>query len=230
MDSRIVASDRPEPVPHQDWQYSGAKNQMQRAIEAACSALLDAESRLTEMDRVVGDGDLGMNFARAVKAVEKVLPVYSTYNPAETLKGIGVTIQSVLGGSSGPLYGVLLLRAAKSLQAGDTNDPRTWAKAVLDGCNAISSIGGANLGDRTMLDALMPFARTFATALDQGRSSTDALEAAASAAESGAAATAGMIPRRGRSSYLGERAISHPDPGAVAVAIWLRAIVSASCM
>ncbi len=78
-----------------------------------------------------------------------------------------------------------------------------------------------------MLDALLPFATVFSAALEQSRSCTEALETAVGAAETGAQATAGMLPRRGRSSYLGERAVGHPDPGAVAVAIWLRAAASA---
>jgi triose/dihydroxyacetone kinase / FAD-AMP lyase (cyclizing) len=227
IQSRILASDRLDPVPHRERSHSGAKSRMQRAVEAACRALLDAERQLTEMDRTVGDGDLGVSLARAARAIEKVLPSYSTFSPAEMLKSIGMTVQSALGGSSGPLYGVFLLRAAKSLESENADDPKNWARAVLEGCDAISSIGGAHVGDRTMLDALVPFAATFSTALEQGRPVPKALGAAVVAAEAGAAATAELFPRRGRSSYLGERAIGHPDPGAIAAAIWLRAAASA---
>ena len=227
LPSRIVASDRLQPVPHQEWPYPGKKTRLQLAIEAACSALLDAEDRLTEMDRIVGDGDLGIGLARAARAIAEVLPIYSVFSAAEALKGIGMTVQSALAGSSGPLYGVFLLRAAQSLAGENTDDPKSWAQGALEGCDAISSIGGASAGDRTMLDALLPFAKTFKAALDQNRSLSEALETAVSAAEAGAAETARMLPRRGRSSYLGERAIGHPDPGAMAVAIWLRAAASA---
>lgn len=227
LSSRIVASDQLQPVPHQDWPYSGKKTRLQRAIEAACGALRDAEDHLTEMDRVVGDGDLGIGLARAARAIAEVLPVYSVFNAAEALKGIGTTVQSALGGSSGPLYGVFLLRAAQSLADENADDPKSWAHGALEGCEAISSIGGASAGDRTMLDALLPFARSFKAALERNQPLSEALETAVSAAEAGAAATARMLPRRGRSSYLGERAIGHPDPGAMAVAIWLRAAASA---
>jgi len=227
LPSRIVASDRLQPVPHQEWPYPGKKTRLQLAIEAACGALLDAEDHLTEMDRVVGDGDLGMGLARAARAIAEVLPIYSVFSPAETLKGIGMTVQSALAGSSGQLYGVFLLRAAQSVAGENADNPKSWAHGALEGCDAISSIGGASAGDRTMLDALLPFARTFKAALDQNRPLSEALETAVSAAEAGAAETARMLPRRGRSSYLGERAIGHPDPGAMAVAIWLRAAASA---
>jgi dihydroxyacetone kinase len=75
-----------------------------------------------------------------------------------------------------------------------------------------------------MLDALLPAADALKTTLDQNRPLSEALRATAEAAETGARATASMSPRRGRSSYLGDRALGHPDPGAEAVAIWLRAI------
>jgi dihydroxyacetone kinase len=90
-----------------------------------------------------------------------------------------------------------------------------WVEALEQGCQAISELGGAQPGDRTMLDALDPFVKT----LQQHGT----LMAAVKAAEDGAAATAGMKPRRGRSSYLGDRVLGHPDPGARAVVIWLRA-------
>ena len=76
-----------------------------------------------------------------------------------------------------------------------------------------------------MLDALVPFADAFAAALDRGEPVAEALNSAAAMAEKSADATAYMLPKRGRSSYLGERALGHPDPGAIAVAIWLRSLV-----
>jgi dihydroxyacetone kinase len=90
--------------------------------------------------------------------------------------------------------------------------------------NAISELGGARLGDRTMVDALEPAALAFRNALSAGSSPADALKSAADAAEKGAEHTATLRPRLGRASYLGDRAVGVPDGGAVAVAIWLRAM------
>ena len=199
----------------------------ERAIRAACAALLAAESRLTEMDQLVGDGDLGLNLARGMRAIEEKLPTYPLNNPAETLKALGLTLQAVLGGSSGPLYGVLLLRIGSSLENGATDDARSWAAALMEGCEALSELGGARVGDRTMLDALIPFARTFQDEVGAGRSTGSSLLASAAAAERSAEGTAHMVARRGRSSYLGDRTIGSADPGAIAVAIWLRAVASA---
>jgi triose/dihydroxyacetone kinase / FAD-AMP lyase (cyclizing) len=223
---RLIPSRQFIPVPYRDWSDQ-PPNKMQRAIRAACRALRDAELRLTDLDQAVGDGDLGVSLARGARAVEESLPMYQLDNPAEALKSTGLTLQKVVGGSSGPFYAVSLLRAANSLRLGNTDDPKAWAKASLDACDAISELGGATAGDRTMLDALIPFANALATGLEQGLSTAQALEAAVSAAEAGAEATARMIPQRGRSSYLGDRAIGHPDPGAVAVAVWLRAAANA---
>jgi dihydroxyacetone kinase len=197
------------------------------AILAACDALIEAESRLTEMDRIVGDGDLGSNMTRAARAIQEDLRFYPLDDLPETLKALGLTLQEVLGGSSGPLYGVLLLRTGIFLEGGPADDPSRWATAVLEGCGAISELGGAKVGDRTMLDALTPFAQTFRDGITAGLPVKDVLADAVMAAEEGAKATARMIPRRGRSSYLGERTLGYPDPGAMAVAIWLRAVISA---
>jgi dihydroxyacetone kinase len=110
------------------------------------------------------------------------------------------------------------------LRAGDPNAAATWVGAFSDGCRAVAALGGAARGERTMLDALLPAWDSLTTGLTAGRSPRELLHDAATAAEAGAAATASMRPRRGRSSYLGERVLGHPDPGAVAVAVGLRAL------
>jgi len=143
------------------------------------------------------------------------------------LRSIGLTLQRVLGGSSGPLYGVLFLRAASTLEKRPELDMNAWGDACTEACAAVSELGGAIPGDCTMLDALLPFAETLKKAGVEGQDCANALKRAVVAVQTGAARTANMIPKRGRSSYLGERAVGHPDPGAVAVSIWLEATVAA---
>jgi triose/dihydroxyacetone kinase / FAD-AMP lyase (cyclizing) len=183
-----------------------------RAIEAACQALIAAEAELTEFDRIAGDGDLGASMTRAAKAVEAEVSGYPLDDISATIKALGHTLRRELGGSSGPLYGVLFLRCATVL-AGTTGQAQ-WAEALAQGCHAISELGGAKPGDRTMLDALDSFAKT----LQHGT-----IRAAFEAADRSVEATANMKPKLGRSSYLGDRVLGHPDPGAKAVSIWLRA-------
>jgi dihydroxyacetone kinase len=115
----------------------------------------------------------------------------------------------VIGGTSGPLYAVGLLQTAEGLGRG-----LDWPDAFRAGVQAVMDLGGAVPGDRTMIDALVP-------AIDGAQ---DGLDAALAAARTGAAATADLLARRGRSSYLGDRVQGTPDPGAVAVTVWLGAV------
>jgi dihydroxyacetone kinase len=197
-------------------------NRLQRAIQAACKALQNAEQELTELDSITGDGDLGASLSRGAKAVESGLTHYQLDRISDTLQEIGLHLQEAMGGTSGPLYGALFLRVARTMQDA-LMDADAWTQACFAACDAVRDLGGASAGDRTMLDALFPFAQEFANSIAQGESLTAAFRSAVIAAEQGAKATAQMLPRRGRASYLRERALGHPDPGAVAVSIWLRA-------
>jgi len=147
-------------------------------------------------------------------------------NAPATLKALGHTLRRALAGSSGPLYGVLFLRCGSVLEASGTTGFVQWVEAIDQGCRAISELGGAKPGDRTMLDALDPFVRTLQQAVSH-KSTQDAVLAAVEAAERGAEATAQMHPKLGRSSYLGTRVIGYPDPGAKAISLWLRAACEA---
>jgi dihydroxyacetone kinase len=200
-----------EPAAHVVSRTGSRETAIENAIAAACHALLANEARLTELDQIVGDGDLGITLARGARAVLEALPDYPLDDSGETLRAVGQTLQRTLGGSSGPLYGVLFVRAGTALKRGED-----WPRAAAEACHALSELGGAKQGDKTMLDALYPFAEHLASGLED----------AMAAAEQGVANTAHMKPRRGRSSYLGERSLGTPDPGAVAVSLWLRAVAS----
>jgi dihydroxyacetone kinase len=201
---------------------SEAGRKTKQAIEAACKALLGAEGELTEMDRVTGDGDLGTSMERAAKAVQGAVGSYPLDDVPATIRAIGHTLRRELGGSSGPLYGVLFLRCGSVLEKSGAMGLAQWAEALDQGCRAISELGGAKPGDRTMLDALDPFVKALKKRV-AGKASREAILAAVEAAERGLEATARMKPRLGRSSYLGDSVLGCPDPGAKAVAVWLRA-------
>jgi dihydroxyacetone kinase len=205
---------------------SEAGKKTKQTIESACNALIDNEGVLTEMDRVTGDGDLGTSMERAAKAVHAAVGSYPLDDIPATLKALGHTIQRELGGSSGPLYGVLFLRCGSVLEGSSARELAQWAQALDQGCRAISELGGAKLGDRTMLDALDPFVKTLKNGV-AGKASRETFLAAVEAAERGVEATTQMKPRVGRSSYLGDRVLGYPDPGAKAIAIWLRAVSEA---
>lgn len=194
---------------------------IKRVIEAACQALIAAERELTELDRITGDGDLGTNMERAARAVQSVVISYPLDDASSTLKAIGHTLRHELGGSSGPLYGVLFLRCGSVLEDIGAARLAQWVEALDEGCRAISELGGARCGDRTMLDALAPFVQALKKDQDP-KATRDAILYAVAAAESGMEATAQMKPHLGRSSYLGDRVLGYPDPGAKAITIWLR--------
>jgi dihydroxyacetone kinase len=175
------------------------------------------------MDQAVGDGDLGISMSRAADGILENLDTLSAQPVATALLSLSNLMRRVIAGSSGPFYAVGLGRAAARLKPSD-GSPRAWAAAFDAACDAVSELGGAKLGDRTMLDALYPAAGSFRKAIEEGKPWIEAVAFAASAAEEGTQKTAQMIPQRGRSVYIGERALGSPDPGAEAVAVWLRGV------
>jgi ATP-dependent dihydroxyacetone kinase len=197
---------------------------LQAAIRSVADALIRESPRLTQLDQPVGDGDMGISLERGARAILAALPSYPLDDPAATLRAVGLIWQRAVGGTSGPLYAAFLLRAASRLRSGPLGDPSVWAEAFLAGCTAITDLGGAKRGDRTMLDALGPAAEAFHQAAESGGGIPEGIRAAADAAAAGARATAAMLPRRGRSSYLGERVLGHPDPGAEAIAVCVAAL------
>lgn len=210
------------------WSVTDHSTRFAAAIASVIAALKGAEARLTELDSVVGDGDIGISLTRGAKAIDELQSRLDMTHPAAALREISATLRRSLGGTSGPLYAVFVLRVATSLaDAGNPSRSGSWAAAFRAGCDAMRGLGGAEAGDRTMLDALLPAADAIEEAARQGRDRQAILQAAVAAAEQGVEATKAMTPRLGRSSYVGERALGHPDPGAYAVATWLGAIASA---
>lgn len=177
---------------------------------------------MTELDKVVGDGDLGINLEIAAKDLEKLLNDFGLplKDLPETFQVIGNRLQETLGGSSGPLYSVFFLRFARRLR-----EDENWVESFLKGVEGMEELGGAKEGDATMIDALRPAVRAL-----EGLSSQDPKEIASTAAkgaEEGAQGTVPMMAQKGRASYLSQRSQGHIDPGAKAVAIILRAISDA---
>lgn len=193
---------------------------LRRAVLAVADALAAAEPRLTELDSRAGDGDLGVSMERAAEAL-RALPAGAFADPPTALAAMADALRRAIGGSSGPFYATALMRAARELPLAP--GVADWAVAFRAGVAAVAALGGAKPGDRTMLDALVPAADAFAAAAGGGLQA--AARAAAEAAERGAEATATMVPRLGRASYLGARAVGAPDAGAAAVAVWWRSLV-----
>jgi triose/dihydroxyacetone kinase / FAD-AMP lyase (cyclizing) len=210
------------------WAVSGRAESFSAALRAIIATLQKAEHELTELDSVVGDGDIGLSLARGSRAVEATLPRLDKMHPAAALQRIASILRRELGGTSGPLYAAFVVRGASHLAERDEVDSATaWAAAFRAGIEGVQTLGGGKAGDRTMLDALIPAADAADAAIARGETTQEVLQAAISAAHAGVEATKQMRPRLGRSSYLGERTLGHADPGAFAVALWLESIGSA---
>nr|WP_202121636.1 dihydroxyacetone kinase subunit DhaL [Streptomyces sp. BA2] len=183
---------------------------------ASAAALVDREAeRLTELDSPIGDADHGSNLQRGFAAVVATLEKEAPATPGAVLTLAGRQLISTVGGASGPLYGTLLRRTGKALGDAAEVSEQEFAGALRAGVDAVSALGGAAPGDKTMLDALVP-------AVD---ALTESFRAARDAANEGALATTPLQARKGRASYLGERSIGHQDPGATSSALLFDALV-----
>ncbi|MBK0372375.1 dihydroxyacetone kinase subunit DhaL [Streptomyces californicus] len=181
----------------------------------AAAASVDREAdRLTDLDSAIGDADHGSNLQRGFAAVKAVLEKDAPATPGALLALAGRQLISTVGGASGPLYGTLLRRTGKALGDEAEVTQEQFAQAFAAGVAAVGQLGGAQAGDKTMLDALLPAAEALALSFD----------GAADAARAGAEATVPMRARKGRASYLGERSIGHQDPGATSAALLVDAL------
>ncbi|MEU5373576.1 dihydroxyacetone kinase subunit DhaL [Streptomyces sp. NPDC005951] len=187
-----------------------------RWMTAAAASVEREADDLTELDSAIGDADHGSNLQRGFTAVTEVLEKDAPATPGAVLALAGRQLISTVGGASGPLYGTLLRRTGKALGDDDEVTRTQFAQAFAAGVAAVGQLGGAQAGDKTMLDALLPAAEALATSFD----------GAAQAARAGAVATVPMQARKGRASYLGERSIGHQDPGATSAALLVEALAA----
>lgn len=180
---------------------------------------------LTELDSAIGDADHGSNMSRGMTAVLDQLP---TGGPADAMfKKVGMTLVSSVGGASGPLYGTFFMRLAPALGASDSVPAESLAKALRAGMDGVVSRGKAELGDKTMVDAMSPAVDAIEKSVSAGESVAEATRAGAEAARGGREATIPLVARKGRASYLGERSKGHQDPGATSTAYLFEALATA---
>ena len=200
-----------------------------RCVEAVVDCMIAKEEILNDWDRQVGDGDCGSTLANACKAIRTDMDSAYPFNRAVSLlRAIGRSIGRASGGTSGSLYQTLLYSAADSMESTpeDMTGLARWVRAFESGVEAVQKQGGAQTGDRTMIDALEPASRALSSSLDAGDTIAAALQKTRRAAEQGAESTLGMFARRGRSTYVSaELYASTPDPGAKAVEFWISALV-----
>ncbi|KAM6959779.1 triokinase/FMN cyclase [Tautogolabrus adspersus] len=199
---------------------------IRKVLERVCSTLLEKQEELNSLDRAAGDGDCGNTHAQAAKAIQEWLQDHVVPGcPGQLLSVLAGLVQEKMGGSSGALYSLFLTAAAGHVNAGRSN-AAAWANAMHAGTQAMRRYGGADAGDRTMLDALCP-------AVDELMKLSKAppggemavLQNAVEKAASGAESTRDLTARAGRASYIAAERVTLPDPGAVAVAAILKAVL-----
>lgn len=178
------------------------------------------EVELTELDARIGDGDHGINLARGMTLVRQAMAgAGHADGGADLLRRSGRVLVSTVGGASGPLYGTLLMETGEGLAGGR---PGELGSALVRGTIAVGRRGRSMVGQKTMLDTLVPAAQALAAgAMPAG------VPAAVEAARIGCESTRAMIAQRGRASYLGERAVGHLDPGAVSSRLLIEALAAA---
>jgi dihydroxyacetone kinase-like protein len=201
------------------------KPQIINWLERSAALLDEKKTYLTELDSPIGDADHGINMARGFGKVVEKLPSVAQTDIGNILKTSGMTLLSTVGGASGPLYGTFFMRAGAALQGKQELDGADLLKLLETGIEGVVQRGRAELGDKTMIDALVPAVQALKTSLEAGGDLTHALEACAAAAEAGAQSTIPLIARKGRASYLGERSAGHQDPGATSAAYLLATLL-----
>lgn len=188
-----------------------------RLILAVADAVIAHADELTALDSAIGDGDHGHNVKRGFEAILQDLDALSAMDLPAFLKAIGGKLVMKVGGASGPLYGTLFLALGKELPAEPKHGEAAAAFAAA--IAAVRARGKSDVGQKTMLDVLVPACDAFASGSDRAAIK----QTAALAAE----ATAPMRATRGRASFLGERSIGHVDPGARSSSVMIAALCDA---
>lgn len=188
------------------------------AIRAVAATVAEHRVELIQLDRAIGDGDHGENLDRGFTAVLAAFEASTPDSPSAVLKTVATTLISKVGGAAGPLYGTAFLRASAAVKDRESLGPEDIVAALTAALGGVVARGKAELGEKTMVDALDP-----AVKAATGDTVASVLAAAADAAEKGAEATVPLVAHKGRASYLGERSAGHMDPGARSTSLLLRA-------
>ena len=189
------------------------KAQLLAWIDKQNAVFRDKKEYLTDLDAAIGDADHGINMNRGFAKVMEKLPTVADKDLPTILKTVGMTLMSSVGGASGPLYGTFWMKGAMALDGKaemTTADFKAFLEAAVGG---IVQRGRPELGDKTMYDLWGPVLAAVKAA-DDATPLPAVVAAALPVAEAALAATIPLQARKGRASYLGERSIGHPDPGA----------------
>ena len=187
-------------------------------VRSTAAVIEEHAAALTKLDSAIGDGDHGTNMNRGFKAaVQRLDGLEGDQDFGGLFKAVGMALIGKVGGASGPLYGTFFLRLGTAFGKAQTTDAAGLGTALRAGLEGVVQRGKAAMDDKTMVDAMSPAVDAYDAASDGGISA--GLEAAASAAAEGRDRITPLVARKGRASYLGERAADHQDPGATSTTI-----------
>ncbi|EYR62967.1 dihydroxyacetone kinase [Actinotalea ferrariae CF5-4] len=195
------------------------QQEVELVVRTIAQTAVDNEKYFGDLDAVVGDGDFGYSLARGF---EKVLEGWDDLDrsaPGTFLKKVGIVISSRIGGTSGPIWGTAFLRAGATLGDAQEVTGEQVAAALRAAAEGIKARGNSDVGDKTLLDVLVPLADRLEQEVQAGSDARTTLEALSTTAREAAEATKDMIAKRGRASYTGERSRGSVDAGAMALAV-----------
>jgi phosphoenolpyruvate---glycerone phosphotransferase subunit DhaL len=184
------------------------------ATRAVNQAILANESEIESLDREIGDGDHFINIKRGCSTLVAMHDELAGLAPDAALQKIGMKLLSTIGGASGPLIGSFFMAMAKAVKEQGAETLPQIAAAFSSGVEAIKHRGKADVGEKTMLDVLIPVSHTFSRLAAEGFERAELFEVLKREAEQGMLSTRDMVATKGRAAFLGERAIGHIDPGA----------------
>jgi dihydroxyacetone kinase phosphoprotein-dependent L subunit len=197
---------------------------VEAVVRTIATVAVDNEKYFGDLDAVVGDGDFGYSMARGFELVLQGWDDFDRTDIGTFLKKIAVVITSRIGGTSGPIWGTAFLRAGTTAGSTDRLEPDQVIAMLRASIEGIKARGKSDVGDKTLLDALVPTVGTIEEQISAGHDTATTLRAAAATAREHAEATRSMQAMRGRASYTGERSIGTLDAGAIAVAVMFEAL------
>tara|TARA_B100001057_G_scaffold170270_1_gene171044 strand:- start:213 stop:842 length:630 start_codon:yes stop_codon:yes gene_type:complete len=174
----------------------------------------DNASEIEKLDQEIGDGDHIFNVQRGIKLVIELEPVIKDLPISKALNQIAMKVLSGIGGSSGALFGTLFMTMAKGSNIDDGVDYKKAIDMFFDGVEAVKQRGKADVGEKTMMDVLIPVANCLKQGVESNKELNDIMKEAIETAEKGMLSTKDLLATKGRASFLGERAKGHIDPGA----------------
>jgi phosphoenolpyruvate---glycerone phosphotransferase subunit DhaL len=196
----------------------------QGIVRTIADTAMENEKHFCDLDAVVGDGDFGYSLARGFGKLLEGWDEMEYEDVAGLLRKTAIVLSSRIGGTSGPIWGTAFLRAGGALVGKPDPTGEDIVAALRASIEGIKQRGNADVGDKTLLDSLVPAVDTLEGQLKAGAGAADAVAAAAVTARESAHATKGMLAQRGRAAYSGERSLDSPDAGAIGVAVMFEAV------